>query len=48
MYDNPLSSKAIINIVKCLEANNTLQFIGLPKYSENIQENIKKLLTLRE
>ena len=30
MDSNPLSSEAIITIVKCLEVNNTLQFLRLP------------------
>ena len=43
MYDNPLSSEAIINIVQCLEINNTLQLLRLPDCSQGIQENIRSL-----
>ena len=43
MYDNPLSSEAIINIVQCLKVNETLQLLGLPKCPEDIQENIRSL-----
>ena len=43
MHNNPLSSEAMINIVQCLEVNNTLQFLGLPKSSQDIQENIISL-----
>ena len=43
MYDNPLSSEAIINIVRCLEVNNTLQLLGLPGCPQAFKENIKSL-----
>ena len=43
MYGNPLSSKAILNIVQCLGVNNTLQFLGLPKCPEDVQEIIRSL-----
>ena len=43
MYDNPLSSETIINIVQCLKVNDTLQFLGLPECPQNIQENITSL-----
>ena len=43
MYGNRLSSEAIINIVRCLEVNNTLQLLGLPHCPQAIQENIKSL-----
>ena len=43
MYYNPLSSEAIINIIRCLEGNNTIQVLGLPKCPEDIQENIRSL-----
>ena len=43
MYNNPLSSEAIVNIVQCLEANNTLQLIGLPKCPQATKENILSL-----
>ena len=43
MYLNPLSSEAIVNIVQCLEANDTLQLIGLPNCPQATQENILSL-----
>ena len=43
MYGNRLSSEAIINIVRCLEVNSTLQLLGLPHCPQAIQENIKSL-----
>ena len=43
MYNNPLSGEAIINIVQCLEVNNTIQLLGLPYCPQDIQENIKSL-----
>ena len=43
MYRNPLSSKAIINIVRCLKGNNTLQLLGLPCSPQGIRENILSL-----
>ena len=43
MFYNPLSSEAIINIVRCQEVNNTLQFVGLPNCPQAVQENIKSL-----
>ena len=43
MYRNPLSSEAIINIVQCLEVNNTLQLLWLPDCPQAIQENIRFL-----
>ena len=43
MYDNPLSNEAILNIVQCLKVNDVLQLLGLPRCSEDIQENIRTL-----
>ena len=43
MDGNPLSSEAIINIVRCLEVNNTLKLLGLPHCPEDIPENITSL-----
>ena len=43
MYGNPLSSDAIINIVRCLEVNNTLQLLRLPGCPQNVQENTRSL-----
>ena len=43
MYGNPLSSEAIINITQCLEVNDTLHLLGLPKCPQVIQENIRLL-----
>ena len=43
MYQNPLSNEAITNIVQCLEVNNTLQYLGMPKCLQGIQENIQSL-----
>ena len=43
MYDNPLSSEAIVNIVQCLEANDTLQVIWLPNCPQATRENIRSL-----
>ena len=43
MYDNPLSSEAIVNIVQCLESNDTLQLIRLPKCPQATKENILSL-----
>ena len=40
MYNNPLSSKVIIDIVRCLEVNDTLQLLGIPRYPQDVQENI--------
>ena len=41
MYYNPLSSEAIVTIVQCLEANDTLQLIRLPDCPQ--AENIRSL-----
>ena len=43
MYRNPLSSEAIVTIVQCLEANNTLQLIGLPNCPQATKENISSI-----
>ena len=43
MYQNPLSNEAITNIVQCLKVNNTLQYLGMPKCLQGIQENIRSL-----
>ena len=43
LYNNPLSGKAIINIVQCLKANNTLEILWLPHCLKGIQENITSL-----
>ena len=43
MWSNPFSSEAILKIVSCLEANNTLLLLRLPDYPENIRENIRSL-----
>ena len=43
MYRNPLSDEAIVNIVQCLEANDTIRLIGLPDCPQAIQENILSL-----
>ena len=43
MYHNPLSNEAITNIVQCLEFNNTLQLLRLPKCPQAIQKNIRSL-----
>ena len=43
MYGNPLSSEAIINIVRCLEVNNTLQLLRFPGCPQNVQENTRSL-----
>ena len=43
MSSNPLSSEAIINIVRCLEVNNTLQLLGLLNCHQAIQENFGSL-----
>ena len=43
MYRNPLSSEAILNIVRCLEVNNTLQLLGLPNCPQGVQENVISL-----
>ena len=43
MYGNLLSSEAIINIVRCLEVNNTIQVLGLPVCPQDFQENIRSL-----
>ena len=44
MWRNLLwSSEAIINIVQCLEVNNTIQILGLPYCPQDIQENIRSL-----
>ena len=43
MYRNPLSNEAITNIVQCLEVNNTLQLLRLPKCPQAIQKNIRSL-----
>ena len=41
MYRNPLTSEAMVKIVRSLEVNNTLQFLGLPDCPERILECIK-------
>ena len=43
MYRNPLPSKTIIKIVQCLEVNDTLQLLGLPDCSQNI-EHIREVV----
>ena len=44
MYSNRrLNSEAIVNIVQCLEVNNTLQILRLPGCPQAIQENIRSL-----
>ena len=43
MYRNPLTGKAIVNIVKGLKDNNTLAELWLPKCSEDIKERINSL-----
>ena len=43
MWDNPLSSKAVIKIVRCLKVNNTLQLLWLPNCPQAIQVNIRSL-----
>ena len=43
MSFNPLSSEAILNIVRCLEVNNTLQLLGLPDCPQGVQENATSL-----
>ena len=43
MTYNPLSSEAIVNIVQCLEVNDTLQLIELPVCLQATQENILSL-----
>ena len=43
MYRNLLSSEAIVTIVQCLEANDTLQLIGLPYCPQATQDNIGSL-----
>ena len=43
MWGNRLSSEAIINIVRCLEVNNTLRLLWLPNCPQAIQENIRSL-----
>ena len=44
MFSNPLSSEAIINIVQCLEVNNTLQLLWLP----DCPQAIHKIRSLQE
>ena len=43
MYGNPMSSKAILIIIKGLLGNNTLKLIGFPDCTPEIQENIESL-----
>ena len=43
MRGNPLSSEAIVNIVQCLETNETMQLIRLPNCPRATQENILSL-----
>ena len=44
MWDNPLSSEAIMNIVQCLQVKNTtLQVLGVPGCPQVIKENTKTL-----
>ena len=43
MHRNPLSNEAILNIAQCLKVNDTMQLLGLPICSEDIQENIRSL-----
>ena len=43
MYGNPLSSEAIVNVVQCLEANDTLQVIWLPDCPQATCKNILSL-----
>ena len=49
MHDNLLSTETVTNIVKCLEVNNTLQFLHLPDCHQKIISCVyKKLLTRGE
>ena len=43
MWGNRLSGEAMINIVQCLEVNNTIQLLGLPSCPRDVQENIRSL-----
>ena len=43
MYNNPLSSKAIVNIVESLKVDNSLNRLGLPDCPLDIKENIISL-----
>ena len=43
MYGNPLTGKAIVNIVNSLKVNNTLAVLGLPRCSEDIMKTISSL-----
>ena len=45
MYNNPLTGKAIVNIVNRLKGNNTLELLRLPTCPEDIN---KKLNSLQE
>ena len=43
MWSNPLTGKAIVNIVNSLKVNNTLAMLGLPKCPEDIKKTISSL-----
>ena len=45
MFDNPLTSEAIVNIVNSVKGINTLAVLVLPECPEDIQ---KKLSSLQE
>ena len=51
MYNNLLSSEAILNIVQCLKVNNTLQLLGFPACLSTlgrILDLYKNLLAIKE
>ena len=40
-YRNPLSSKSIISIARCLKVNSTLELLWLPRCPQGIQEEVR-------
>ena len=46
MYHNPLSSETITNILRSLEHNDALKLLGIPRFSQSIQEYIRSLQEL--
>ena len=50
IYNNLLSSEAILNIVQCLKINNALQLLGFPACLSTLGRilDLYKLLTIKE
>ena len=45
MYNNPITIKGVEKLLQALQTNTTFNFLGLPKYSDDITDRIKFLQT---